>query len=603
MVNLAQLIKVDREKCVNCHACISACPVKFCNDSSDDYVDVNPNLCIGCGNCLTACSHGARTGMDDFDDFIRDIGNGEKFVAIVAPATAASFPGEYLKLNGWLSSLGVKAFFDVSFGAELTVKSYENHIKNNNPEMVIAQPCPAIVNYIQLYKPSLIKYLAPADSPMLHTIKMIHKYYPQYKKHKILAVSPCYAKKREFAETGYADTVYNVTTISIDNYMEEADICLSEYEDVDFENPDAERAVMFSTPGGLLETAEREVPGIREKTRKIEGVNFVYKYLDGLEEALSLKSNPLLVDCLNCEMGCNGGTGTNNKFLNHDYLEMLITERKNKMKEKYKPGFFLKARGKLRNIISSYWHESDYRRSYRDLSDNIDFREPDPSELETVYKLMHKYSDDDIYNCSACGYNECKNMGYAIFNNLNKPENCHYYKNHQIKIEHEKADRSLNLVNAALSEIEESNVSAMMEKLLTFTSEQLESLMELAGEMENSIETAHKFMPIVKAISDISLQTKLLAMNASIEAAHAGEIGNGFSVVANEVKKLAKRTQDEVNKIVPYSTQLQTLFQELTLKTKNMAQNYSKVTTIGKGVQESNEKIAQVKDLLRKEVE
>ena len=69
-------------------------------------------------------------------------------VAVVAPAVASYFPNQYLKLNGWLKSLGVRAFFDVSFGAELTIKSYLHHIESNHPKTVIAQPCPAIVTYI-----------------------------------------------------------------------------------------------------------------------------------------------------------------------------------------------------------------------------------------------------------------------------------------------------------------------------------------------------------------------------------------------------------------------------------------------------------------------
>lgn len=107
--------------------------------------------------------------------------------------------------------------FDVSFGAELTVKSYLSYIENNNPELVISQPCPAIVTYIELYQKELIKYLAPADSPMLHTIKMIREYYPEYKDHKIAVFSPCPAKKREFEETGMGD--FNVTFDIFKKYM------------------------------------------------------------------------------------------------------------------------------------------------------------------------------------------------------------------------------------------------------------------------------------------------------------------------------------------------------------------------------------------------
>ena len=258
--------------------------------------------------CIIACTHDARVGCDDTERFLSDLQRHTPMVAIVAPAVAVSYPNLYLRINGWLEQMGVTAAFDVSFGAELTIKSYLEHVRQNQPMAVIAQPCPAIVNYVEMYRPELLPYLAPADSPMLHTIKMIREFYPQYRGHKIVVLSPCIGKRREFDETGLGD--YNVTFQGLDRYFEKHGIQLEAFPEREYDNPPAERAVLFSTPGGLMRTAMREVPGIEERVRKIEGCPAIYHYLDSLPEAIRKGRAPLIVDCLNCELGCNGGTGT-----------------------------------------------------------------------------------------------------------------------------------------------------------------------------------------------------------------------------------------------------------------------------------------------------
>lgn len=225
---------------------------------------------------------------------------------MLAPSFPINF--RYPAVIGMLRDLGFDKVTEVTFGARMTNYWYAEYIKEHSEQKYfIASPCPTITAFVKSQYPELAQYLVPISSPMLSMARIYRKHHPD---HKIVFLSPCFAKKNIEAPK-HKDSIDLVITFKeLEELFLEGGIKEENYNrNYYFDSLIREYTKVYPISGGLAETSHIGNLFKKDEIFIADGIQNIRPVLDEIKDN---KSKYRFLDILNCPGGCIGGPTVNN---------------------------------------------------------------------------------------------------------------------------------------------------------------------------------------------------------------------------------------------------------------------------------------------------
>lgn len=578
-------IFTNHSKCNACTRCISVCKAFGANvfDKEKNIIDVDNSKCIRCFSCVKSCPTKARGFEDDLQSIINDLKNNKTLNFLLHPSIFSNFE-KPLEALGYLNSLGNCRFYLSALGSDIGTWVMLESYKKDPAHTKIAFSCSSIVSYVKKYLPNLNPYLPKTNSPLLNLAIFLKKY--NNIDGDFVLLNSCASKPEEFSSSPTANFInYNLTFNQLFEHIATNKIDLSLYKPVQFESPTSNFELDYHPLPSLVDCLKHENPNIWHSEYSYTAA---YMYLDMLSYRVSQNEPiPNLVTLWSCPYTCVSGSGAVSHIMPDSHF-FVYGEQLKKLKSgktnKFKKLPLSKMIEKTCSTFSKKLNIQDFIRIDTETASNIlnSIKTPSTEEANEIFTslLKHTYEERNI-NCNGCGYSTCYNMVKAIHNRVNTQSNCvkfnkkelenktsdSYNKNKELKkilceldslnTENERQYMHLKesmskifndiefISQGILSSV--SDISTLSEKISYIYSQSS----VLRENMDNISENMTKSANNTNELVNISSKINLLALNAGIEASRSGDSSRGFSVIAEEVKKLA-----EASKTIVSSTQV-----------------------------------------------
>lgn len=398
---MADYLEFKDAKCKDCYKCLRECPVKAI-EVRNHQARIIESRCILCGHCTLICPQNAKIVHSSLHDVKVILNSGSKVVASVAPSFISSFG---LKdFNVFKIALAKLGFFDAeetAYGAELVTQQYKALLESRQYKNFITSACPAVCRLIQAYYPKALQYLAPIDSPMIAHAKMLKKQYPDAK---IIFIGPCIAKKREALESGIIDGV--LTFDDMQELFAEKNIILDEIINISLENKRGTACLskVYPISHGILKSFPELPKGY--DCMAVDGPDRCVDALQNIEslENVFLEMNICKDGCVNgpCSLSVNikGGSIKATSDVIKYYKNDILTLAPHQYEE----------------------HGIDLNKQYPRIRNNS--MPPPEREIRAILAKIGKHTAEDELNCSACGYDTCRDKAWAVYNGYSDVEIC-----------------------------------------------------------------------------------------------------------------------------------------------------------------------------------